>query len=158
MVASQDTDDRFYGVSDLHAMTTTHDPVVLRAAIAEVTTLFLAAGLDPDKAVLFRGSRVLAHRELAYLLDMHGVHRRAGADDPVQGEGPRPPVHAGLALHLPGADGGGHPAVPADAVVPVGDDQRQHVELTREPAVRDSTTPTARYRAGGRHPGRSARG
>ena len=73
MVAAQaiaDTgDDCFYGVADLHAMTTTHDPRVLRDTIAEVTALFLAVGLDPERAVLFRQSDVPAHRELAYLLE-----------------------------------------------------------------------------------------
>ena len=69
VAASQSGVDCFYGVSDLHAMTPTHDPQVLRQTIAEVTTLFLAVGLDPERAVLFRQSAVPAHRELAYLLE-----------------------------------------------------------------------------------------
>ena len=64
MVAAQAESggDCFYGVADLHAMTTTHDPRVLRDTIAEVSALFLAVGLDPGRAVLFRQSDVPAHR------------------------------------------------------------------------------------------------
>ena len=139
MVAAQATGDCFYGVADLHAMTTTHDPRVLRDTIAEVTTLFLAVGLDPERAVLFRQSDVPAHREPGLPARVHGVHGRAGPDDPVQGEGQGPAVDAGLAVHLPAL-------MAADillyrpTLVPVGDDQRQHVELTRDLAVRFNNT------------------
>jgi tryptophanyl-tRNA synthetase len=60
-------DDAFYGVSDLHAMTTDHDPALLREQSAEMATLLLAVGLDD--ATLFRQSRVPAHAQLAYLLE-----------------------------------------------------------------------------------------
>ena len=71
-VAAQDdgsSDDCFFGLSDLHALTTPQDPAVLRATVTEMATLFLAAGLDPTRATLFRQSQVPAHRELAYLLE-----------------------------------------------------------------------------------------
>jgi tryptophanyl-tRNA synthetase len=139
MVAAQQSTECFYGVSDLHAMTTTHDPVVLRAAIAEVTTLFLAVGLDPDKAVLFRQSRVPAHRELAYLLECTAYtgelarmiqYKEKGRDLPST----RVSLYtypvlmaADILLYRP-------------TLVPVGDDQRQHVELTRDLAVRFNNT------------------
>ena len=70
MVASvQAGEDCFYGVSDLHAMTTTHDPGTLAAATRELQTLLLACGVDPDRATLFRQSQVPSHTELAYLLE-----------------------------------------------------------------------------------------
>jgi tryptophanyl-tRNA synthetase len=59
----------FFGLSDLHALTTPQDPAVLKATVTEMATLFLAAGLDPTRATLFRQSQVPAHRELAYLLE-----------------------------------------------------------------------------------------
>src|SRR3954469_22397935 len=59
----------FFGLSDLHALTTPQDPAVLRSTVAETATLFLAAGLDPSRTTLFRQSQVPAHRELAYLLE-----------------------------------------------------------------------------------------
>ena len=139
MAAAQESTECFYGVSDLHAMTTTHDPVVLRAAIAEVTTLFLALGLDPDKAVLFRQSRVPAHRELAYLLECTAYtgelarmiqYKEKGRDQP----------STRVSLYT-------YPVLMAADIllyrptqVPVGDDQRQHVELTRDLAVRFNNT------------------
>ena len=69
MATAQETGECFYGISDLHAMTTPHEPAVLREAVVEVSTLFLAAGLDPARATRFRQSQVPAHRELAYLLE-----------------------------------------------------------------------------------------
>ena len=94
MVAAQDAGDCFFGVSDLHAMTTPHEPAALRSAVAEVSTLFLAAGLDPARATLFRQSRVPAHRELTYLLECTAYtgelnrmisSRRRGAGSPRPG-------------------------------------------------------------------------
>ncbi len=139
MVAAQETGDCFYGVSDLHAMTTPHDPVELRAAIAEVTTLFLAVGLDPERAVLFRQSRVPAHRELAYLLECTAYtgelarmiqYKEKGRDQP----------STRVSLYT-------YPALMAADIllyrptqVPVGDDQCQHVELTRDLASRFNNT------------------
>src|SRR5690242_1134165 len=69
MAAQQDTATCFYGVSDLHAMTTAHDPRELAARTRELQTLLLAAGLDPERCTLFRQSLVSAHSELAYLLE-----------------------------------------------------------------------------------------
>ncbi len=139
MAAAQESTECFYGVSDLHAMTTTHDPVVLRAAIAEVTTLFLARRARPDKAVLFRQSRVPAHRELAYLLECTAYtgelarmiqYKEKGRDQP----------STRVSLYT-------YPVLMAADIllyrptqVPVGDDQRQHVELTRDLAVRFNNT------------------
>jgi tryptophanyl-tRNA synthetase len=133
--SGQDTTDCFYGVSDLHAMTVTHDPQVLRQTIAEVTTLFLAVGLDPDRAVLFRQSDVPAHRELAYLLECTAYtgelarmiqYKEKGRDQP----------STRVSLYT-------YPVLMAADIllyrptrVPVGDDQRQHVELTRDLALR----------------------
>ena len=69
MAAQQETASCFFGVSDLHALTTEHQPAVLAAATRELQTLLLAAGVDPDRATLFTQSRVPAHTELAYLLE-----------------------------------------------------------------------------------------
>ena len=135
MVAAQAAGDCFYGVSDLHAMTTTHDPAVLRSTIAEVTALFLAVGLDPGRAVLFRQSAVPAHRELAYLLECTAYTGELGRMIQFKEKGRGQPstrvslytypvlMAADILLYRPTA-------------VPVGDDQRQHVELTRDLAIR----------------------
>ncbi len=135
MVAAQATGDCFYGVADLHAMTTTHDPRVLRDTIAEVTTLFLAVGLDPERAVLFRQSDVPAHRGLAYLLECTAYTGELARMIQYKEKGKGQPSTR-VSLYT-------YPALMAadillyrPTLVPVGDDQRQHVELTRDLAVR----------------------
>ncbi|MBF4163855.1 tryptophan--tRNA ligase [Nocardioides acrostichi] len=127
--------DAFYGVSDLHALTTPHDPVALRERSTELATLLLAAGLD--RATLFRQSRVPAHRSLAYLLECTAhtgeLSRmiqfrekvRSGSEGSARVSLFTYPVlmAADILLYRP-------------AAVPVGDDQRQHVELARDLAQR----------------------
>jgi len=141
-VAAQDEsspDDCFFGLSDLHALTTPQDPAELRSAIAEMAALFLAAGLDPSRATLFRQSQVPAHRELAYLLECTAytgeLNRMIQFKEKGRGV---PSTRASLYTY---------PALMAadillyrPSVVPVGDDQRQHVELTRDLAIRFNHT------------------
>ena len=139
MVAGKETGDCFYGVSDLHAMTTPHDPAVLRSAIAEVSTLLLAAGLDPGRATLFRQSQVPAHRELAYLLECTAYTGELNRMIQFKEKG-RGVASTRVSLYT-------YPALMAADIllyrpssVPVGDDQRQHVELTRDLAIRFNNT------------------
>src|SRR5204863_4877341 len=130
-----DTSECFYGVSDLHALTTTHDPRVLRDTIAEVMAVFLAVGLNPDRSVLFRQSAVPAHRELAYLLECTAYTGELGRMIQYKEKGKGvPSTRASLYTY---------PALMAadillyrPSVVPVGDDERQHVLLTRDLALR----------------------
>jgi tryptophanyl-tRNA synthetase len=139
MVAAQDAGDCFFGISDLHAMTTAHDPATLREAIAEVSTLFLAAGLDPERATLFRQSRVPAHRELCYLLECTAytgeLNRMIQFKEKGRGVAS---IRASLYTYpvLMAAD----ILLYRPSSVPVGDDQRQHVELTRDLAIRFNST------------------
>jgi tryptophanyl-tRNA synthetase len=138
-VAAQDAatgpDACFFGLSDLHALTTPQDPAVLRETVTEMAALFLASGLDPSRATLFRQSQVPAHRELAYLLECTAytgeLNRMIQFKDKGRGV---PSTRASLYTY---------PALMAadillyrPSVVPVGDDQRQHVELTRDLAIR----------------------
>ena len=139
MVSAQETADCFFGVSDLHAMTTPHDPAVLRESVAEVSTLFLAAGLDPTRATLFRQSQVPAHRELAYLLECTAYTGELNRMIQFKEKG-RGVASTRVSLFT-------YPALMAADIllyrpssVPVGDDQRQHVELTRDLAIRFNHT------------------
>ncbi|MGI5236524.1 tryptophan--tRNA ligase [Dactylosporangium sp. CA-139066] len=121
-------------VADLHALTVTHDPHELRELSLEAAGLLLAAGLDPRRTLLYRQSDLPAHTELHYLLECvasYGeVHRMIQFKEKGGGSGTRLslltyPVlmAADILLH--------------DIVeVPVGRDQRQHVELTRDIALR----------------------
>jgi tryptophanyl-tRNA synthetase len=141
-VAAQDTgspDTCFFGLSDLHALTTPQDPAVLRATITEMATLFLAAGLDPSRATLFRQSQVPAHRELAYLLECTAYTGELNRMIQFKEKGRGVPSTR-VSLYT-------YPALMAadillyrPSVVPVGDDQRQHVELTRDLAIRFNHT------------------
>src|SRR3954447_8774868 len=126
-------DDAFYGISDLHAMTTEHDPRLLRAYADETATLFLAVGLD--RATLFRQSRVPAHAQLAYFLEC--VATTGELNRMIQFKEKGRGVNATrVSLYT-------YPALMAADIllyrptqVPVGADQKQHVELTRDLALR----------------------
>jgi tryptophanyl-tRNA synthetase len=133
MVAAQDDDRCFYGIADLHALTVPHNPVALRALTTEMATLLLAAGLD--RSTLFVQSRVPAHAELAYLLECTAYTGELNRMIQFKEKGrDQPRTRASLYTY---------PALMAadillyrPAAVPVGEDQRQHVELTRDLALR----------------------
>ncbi|MEI5676007.1 MULTISPECIES: tryptophan--tRNA ligase [unclassified Nocardioides] len=133
MAARQD--DALYGLSDLHAMTVPHDPAELRARSLEIATLLLAAGLD--RATLFRQSAVPAHRELAYLLECVATTGELGRMIQYKEKG-RSSSRTSLLTYpvLMAAD----ILLYRPTQVPVGDDQRQHVELTRDLALRFNRT------------------
>jgi tryptophanyl-tRNA synthetase len=133
MAAGQQEGDCFYGIADLHAMTTPHDPARLRSLVQEMTTLLLAAGLD--ESTLFVQSRVPAHAQLAYLLECTAYTGELTRMIQFKEKGrDQPSTRASLFTY---------PALMAADIllygpqrVPVGDDQRQHVELTRDLAIR----------------------
>jgi tryptophanyl-tRNA synthetase len=135
MVAAQDEATCFFGISDLHAMTTTHDPGTLRALTREMQTLLLAVGLDPARATLFLQSRVPTHSAMSYLLECTAFVGELGRMIQFKEKGRgRPMTRASLFTYpvLMAAD----ILLYRPGVVPVGDDQRQHVELTRDLALR----------------------
>lgn len=133
-VGLQDQHECIYCVVDLHAITVRQDPELLRAQILEVAAAFLAAGVDPGRSVIFNQSRVHTHAELAWIFQctarlgwlnrMTQFKEKAGKD--------RENASAGLYTYpcLMAAD---ILAYRADRV-PVGDDQRQHLELARDVA------------------------
>jgi tryptophanyl-tRNA synthetase len=135
-VAGQDRGEAIYCVVDLHATTVAYEPAGLREAVYDTTATLLAAGLDPARCIFFRQSDVLEHSELAWLLSsvtsfgelnrMHAFKEKSGAQ--------RELVSAGLFTYpvLMAADVLAYRATE----VPVGEDQRQHVELMRDIAQR----------------------
>lgn len=125
----------YFGISDLHAMTTTHRPEQLRQRIAEFQRLMLAVGLDPERQVLFRQSLVPEHTALHYLLEC--VARVGEMSRMIQFKEKgrdRPDTRMSLLSYpvLMAAD----ILLYRTAEVPVGDDQSQHVELARDLAIR----------------------
>jgi tryptophanyl-tRNA synthetase len=129
-------DPAIYCIVDLHAITVPWDPTTLRSNVHDTTAILLAAGLDPERCILFRQSDVREHTELTWLLaglTAHGdLNRMHQFKD--KSEKARELVSAGLFFYpvLMAAD---VLAYRADTV-PVGEDQRQHVELMREIARR----------------------
>lgn len=133
----QESHDCVYCVVDLHAITVEHDPAVLRRRTRVTAAQYLAAGVDPDRSVLFVQSHVPEHTQLAWVLgcitgygeagrmtQFKDKAQRQGADRATVGLFTYPVLQAADIL-LYHAD-----------QVPVGADQRQHIELTRDLAQR----------------------
>ncbi|SHF62267.1 tryptophanyl-tRNA synthetase [Kaistia soli DSM 19436] len=131
-VALQDSHDCIYCVVDMHAITVWQDPAELSRQIREVTAAFVAAGIDPVKHIVFNQSQVSAHAELAWVFNcvarigwmnrMTQFKDKAGKDK----------ENASLGLLA-------YPSLMAADIlaykathVPVGEDQKQHLELTRD--------------------------
>jgi tryptophanyl-tRNA synthetase len=135
-VEGQDRGESIYCVVDLHALTVPQDPAELRERMHDTVAILLAAGLDPDRCILFRQSDVAEHTELCWLLgtltawgDLNRMHqfKEKSAQQ-------RELVSAAL-FYYPVLMAADVLAYRADEV-PVGDDQRQHVELMRDIAER----------------------
>jgi tryptophanyl-tRNA synthetase len=135
-VDGQERGEGIYCIVDLHAITVPQDPAELRERLHDTAAILIAAGLDPERCILFRQSDVKEHTELCWLLAtvtaygdlnrMHQFKEKSGSQ--------RDLVSAGLFTY---------PVLMAADVllyrtdeVPVGDDQRQHVELMRDIAER----------------------
>ena len=136
-VAMQDEFTTFFCVVDLHAITVPQDPAELRARTRSTVAQYIAAGIDPEKSTLFIQSHVPAHAQLAWVLNtitgfgeasrmtqFKDKSAKAGADSASVGLFTYPILMAADIL-----------AYQAN-VVPVGEDQRQHLELTRDLALR----------------------
>ncbi|RKQ85622.1 tryptophan--tRNA ligase [Brockia lithotrophica] len=135
-VALQDVaKEAYYSIVDLHAVTVPHDPSALAAQTRNVARYYVASGLDPRKSVLFVQSHVPAHAELAWILTcvvrFGELMRMTQFKEKSEG---RDTVSAGLFTY---------PALMAADIllyqtthVPVGEDQKQHLELTRDLAER----------------------
>lgn len=127
----QDEGDAFYFIADYHALTSTHDPKALRANVRDLAIDFLACGLDPEKATFWKQSDVVEVTELSWILScvtpMGLLERCVSYKDKIaQGISPSHGLFAYPVLQA--AD-----IVIFDAnVVPVGRDQKQHLEVTRD--------------------------
>jgi tryptophanyl-tRNA synthetase len=134
-LATQERDDAFFCIVDLHSITTPFEPDSLREATLDGAAMLYAVGLDPERSTIFVQSHVAAHAEAAWLLGAvtsFGELRRMTQFKDRAAE--QDFVSAGL-FNYPVLMAGDILLYQAD-VVPVGDDQRQHVELTRDIAER----------------------
>jgi tryptophanyl-tRNA synthetase len=138
--AAASRDSVIYCIVDLHAITVDYDPAELRERVHDTTAILLAAGLDPAQCILFRQGDVREHTELCWLLsgvtawgDLNRMHQWKSKREMLEGtQGAF--LSAGLFNYpiLQAADVLAYRATE----VPVGDDQRQHIELMREIARR----------------------
>jgi tryptophanyl-tRNA synthetase len=148
-VEMQNTHDCLYCIVDMHAITLWQDPVELKTAIRSVAAAYLAAGLDPGRSIIFNQSQVGEHAELAWVFScvarlgwlnrMTQFKEKAGKD--------REQASVGLYAYpvLMAAD----ILVYKATHVPVGDDQKQHLELTRDIAQKFNNDYVAAIRAAG---------
>lgn len=134
-VKLQDTFDTIYCIVDLHAMTVDYEPEALEKSRIDTAKVLLALGVDPDRSLLYTQSQVPAHAELAWILGTMvpmGVLNRMTQFKDKTAAG----AASNLGLYsypvLMAADILLHRA----NLVPVGDDQRQHIEVTRDLAAR----------------------
>jgi tryptophanyl-tRNA synthetase len=125
--------EHFYFIADYHALTTSEDPQVLRERVVEVAVTYLALGLDPERATLFRQSDVPEVTELTWLLSCvtgMGLLERAHSYKDKLAHGLKPSVGLFTYPLLMAADILAYDAT----LVPVGRDQVQHVEMTQDMA------------------------
>jgi tryptophanyl-tRNA synthetase len=136
-VEMQKNYDCIFSVVDYHAITVKQNSEVLRKRITEITKVYLAAGIDPEKSIIFQQSTVPAHTELAWIFNCYGAHiadlkkmtqfkDKAGENQESVSVGLFDyPVLMAADILLYNTD-----------IVPVGEDQKQHVELARDIARR----------------------
>jgi len=136
-VEGQDRGDpAIYCIVDLHAISVAWDPAALRSNLYDTTAILLAAGLDPERCILFRQSDVREHTELTWYLSALTAHGDLNRMHQFKEKSARQRELVSAALFF-------YPVLQAADVlaykageVPVGEDQRQHVELMREIARR----------------------
>jgi tryptophanyl-tRNA synthetase len=137
-VSTQDEGDALFCIVDLHSITVEYDPVDLHDRTLDLAALLFAVGLEPERSTLFLQSHVTAHAEAAWLLSAVTGFGQLGrmTQFKEKGEG-KGFISAGLFTY-PVLMAGDILLYQTD-VVPVGDDQRQHIELARDVAERFNT-------------------
>ena len=133
----QDDHECIYCVVDMHSITLPQDPNELRSHILDIAALYMAVGIDPKKSIIFVQSEVSAHAELGWILTcssyMGELSRMTQFKDKSRGK-ENGSIPTGIFTYptLMAAD-----ILVYDAdIVPVGNDQKQHIELTRDLAIR----------------------
>jgi len=138
-VELQDENDCLYCIVDLHSITVPQDPKELRKNILDVAALYMAVGIDPKKSTIFVQSDVSGHAELSWVLTCNSytgeLSRMTQFKDKSKGRESAPtglftyPILMASDILLYDTD-----------IVPVGNDQKQHIELTRDIAIRVNNT------------------
>ena len=135
-VRMQDEGECLFFLADLHALTVDVDPAQLSASIREMAAALIASGIDPEKSIIFRQSAIPAHSELAWILQ--GTARMGWLNRMTQWKDKAGKNKEGASVGL-----FTYPVLQAADIllykathVPVGEDQKQHIELTRDIALK----------------------
>ena len=165
-VAGQHEADAFHGIVDLHALTVTEQPGVIGQATTQLAAMLFAIGLDPDVATVFVQSHVVEHSQLAWVMECTVSYGELSRMTQFKDKSAKREFISGGLFTYPALQAADILLYDANAV-PVGDDQRQHVEITRDIAIRfnhrfgetfvvpEATTPQGR--GAGHGPARSRR-
>jgi tryptophanyl-tRNA synthetase len=156
-VATQEEGDAYFCIVDLHSITVEYDPEDLRQSTLDLAAMLFATGLDPDRSTVFAQSHVTAHAEAAWLLSAVTSYGQLGRMTQFKEKGEKQEfVSAGLFTY-PVLMAGDILLYQTD-VVPIGDDQRQHLELSRDIAERFNSRFGETFRVPeGRYPQAGAR-
>lgn len=134
-VDHQDHHDAVYCVVDLHALTLPKDPEALRASTIELAQLLIAIGIDPERSILFVQSQVPEHPQLAWLMECTVSFGELSRMTAFKDKSDRHDFVSAALFSYPALQAADILLYDTD-LVPVGDDQRQHIEITRDIAER----------------------
>ena len=132
---TQEQGEAFFCIVDLHAITIQHDPAALREGTLDITAMLFATGLDPERSTVFVQSHVTAHAEAAWLLSSVTSYGQLGRMTQFKEKSEDEDFISAALFTYPVLMAGDILLYRTD-IVPIGDDQRQHLELTRDVAQR----------------------
>ena len=133
--ATQEQGEAFFCIVDLHAITVDHDPSELHEGTLDIAAMLFATGLDPERSTVFVQSHVTAHAEAAWLLGAVTAYGQLGRMTQFKEKRELAEFVSAALFTYPVLMAGDILLYQTD-VVPIGDDQRQHLELTRDVAER----------------------
>ena len=132
---TQEKGDALFCIVDLHSITLEYDPAELRSSTFDLFALLVATGIDPDRSVIFAQSHVTAHAEAAWLLSAVTGYGQLGRMTQFKDKSDRSEFVSAALFTYPVLMAGDILLYQTD-LVPIGDDQRQHLELARDVAQR----------------------
>jgi len=136
--STQEQGESFFCIVDLHAITVDYDPAVLYPRTLDLFAMLLATGLDPDRSTIFAQSQVTAHAEASWLLSASASYGQLGRMTQFKEKGGKQEFISAALFNYPVLMAGDILLYLAEGV-PIGDDQRQHLELARDIAERFNT-------------------
>ncbi len=132
----QENNDCFFMLADLHTITVRQDPAIMRERVLECLAMYIACGLDPKKSTIFTQSQVPEHAQLGWILNCYAQMGELNRMTQFKDKSSRHAQNVNVGLF-------GYPVLQAADIllyqadsVPVGEDQKQHLELTRDIATR----------------------